>query len=271
MKRFDNKTAIVTGGASGIGEACVRRLVNEGATVVIADFSHERALKLEKKLQDEGANVKAVFFSAVELNSCKTLIDFVVKEYKHIDLLVNNVGGNDLSRDLNIADMDISYFDELFHLNLRCCMYLTQLCIPHMEKQGGGVFVNIASISGITADFRGTLYGASKAGVINFTKYVATQMGEKNIRCNAIAPGLVLSPSAIKYLPDNIRELFLKESATNYLGEPEDIASIVAFLGSEDSRYVTGQTIVADGGLSIHNPTVFDMIDLFKKHDQERH
>lgn len=135
-------------------------------------------------------------------------------------------------------------------------MYLSQLVIPIMIAHGGGNIVNVASISGITADSNGTLYGASKAGVINLTKYIATQMGKKNIRCNAVAPGLVLTPAALNNLNEDVRNIFLSQCATPYLGVPQDIAATIAFLASEDARYVTGQTIVADGGLTIHNPTV---------------
>ena len=135
-------------------------------------------------------------------------------------------------------------------------MYLSQLIIPIMKAHGGGNIVNVASISGITADASGTLYGASKAGVINSTRYIATQVGKKNIRCNAVAPGLVLTPAALNNMNEDVRNIFLGQCATPYLGEPQDIAATIAFLASEDARYITRQTIIADGGLTIHNPTV---------------
>lgn len=179
-----------------------------------------------------------------------------MKEYGQIDVLVNNVGGTNPRRDTNIETLDMDYFDEAFHLNLSCTMYLSQLVIPIMSAQGGGNIVNVASISGITADSNGTLYGTSKAGVINLTKYIATQTGKKNIRCNAVAPGLILTPAALNNLNEEVRKIFLGQCATPYLGEPQDIAATIAFLASEDARYITGQTIVVDGGLTIHNPTI---------------
>lgn len=256
MKRFEDKVAVVTGAAGGIGEATARRMVAEGAKVVIADYSKERADKLAAELAQEGHDVRAVYFSASELQSCKELIEFAMKEYGRIDILVNNVGGTDLKRDSNIEKLDINYFDEAFHLNLLYMMYLSQQVIPLMIARGGGNIVNVASISGITADANGTLYGASKAGVINLTRYIATQMGKKNIRCNGVAPGLVLTPAALNNLNENVRNVFLKQCATPYLGEPKDIAATIAFLASEDACYITGQTLIADGGLTIHNPTV---------------
>lgn len=256
MNRFEDQVVVITGAAGGIGAATTRRIVSEGGKVVIADNSKERADALAAELSQSGADVRPVYFSAIELRSCKELIDFTMKEYGKVDVLVNNVGGTDPKRDLSIEKLDLNYFDEAFHLNLCCTMYLSQQVIPIMSEHGGGNIVNVASISGITADANGTLYGASKAGVINLTRYIATQVGKKNIRCNAVAPGLVLTPAALNNLSEDVRDIFLSHSATPYLGEPEDIAATIAFLASADARYITGQTIVADGGLTIHNPTV---------------
>ena len=256
MKRFENKVVVITGAAGGIGEATTRRIVSEGGKVVIADHSQERADKLAAELTQAGADVRPIYFSATELQSCKELVDFAMKEYGQIDVLINNVGGTDPKRDLNIEKLDINYFDEAFHLNLCGTVYLSLQVIPVGTTNGGGNIVNVASISGLTADANGTLYGASKAGVINLTKYIATQMGKKNIRCNAVAPGLVLTPAALNNLNEDVRNIFLGQCATPYLGEPEDVAATIAFLASNDARYITGQTIVVDGGLTVHNPTV---------------
>lgn len=256
MNRFENKIIIITGAAGGIGASTTRRIVSEGGKVVIADYSREKADQFAAELSNSGADVRPVYFSATELKSCKELITFTMKEYGQIDVLVNNVGGTNPRRDTNIGTLDMDYFDEAFHLNLSCTMYLSQLVIPIMSAQGGGNIVNVASISGITADSNGTLYGASKAGVINLTKYIATQTGKKNIRCNAVAPGLILTPAALNNLNEEVRKIFLGQCATPYLGEPQDVAATIAFLASEDARYITGQTIVVDGGLTIHNPTI---------------
>lgn len=256
MNRFEDKIAIVTGAAGGIGEATTRRIVSEGGKVVIADYSKERADKLAGELAHSGADVRSIYFSATEVESCKELVDFAMKEYGKVDILINNVGGTNLKRDLSIEKLDLSYFDEVFHLNLYCMMYLSQQIILIMKSHGGGNIVNVASIGGITADASGTLYGTSKAGVINLTRYIATQAGKKNIRCNAVAPGLVLTPAALNNLDEKLRNVFLDQCTTPYLGKPEDIAATIAFLASDDARYVTGQTIVADGGLTIHNPTI---------------
>ena len=154
MNRFENKVAVITGAAGGIGEATTRRIVSEGGKVVIADYSKERADKLAAELTLSGADVRSVYFSATELQSCKELIAFAIKEYGQIDILINNVGGTDPKRDTSIEKLDIDYFDEAFHLNLSCTMYLSQLVIPVMKTHGGGNIVNVASISGITAALR---------------------------------------------------------------------------------------------------------------------
>lgn len=262
MKRFQDKVVVITGGASGIGEATARRMAEEGAKIVIGDRNTGNAEKLTHALRGEGFEAHSIYFSALDLDSCKILIHFALQTYGQIDVLVNNVGGSDLRRDGNVEQIDISYFEEVLQLNLRATIYLTQQVLPYMARQQWGSIVNVASISGITADFRGTLYGASKAAVINFTQYVATQYGHKGIRCNAVAPGLVLTPAALANLPGNVQDIFLRESALNYLGEPKDIAAAIAFLASDDARYITGQTLVADGGLTIHNPTVSEMTQL---------
>lgn len=258
MERYKDKIVIVTGAASGIGEATTRRIVSEGGIVVVADYAKEKANRLAEKLKTEKAEVYPVYFSAEDLDSCRALIDQTLEKYNRIDVLVNNVGGTDLKKDQNIENVDISYFDAAFHLNLRCAIYLTQLVIPAMVRQKGGNIVNMASIGGISGDYRGTYYGAAKAALINLTRYTATQTGKHNIRCNAVAPGLVLTPAALANLPEDTRNIFVRHNALPYLGKPQDIASVVAFLASEDARYITGQTIIADGGLTIHNPTVAD-------------
>ena len=147
MNRFENKVVVITGAAGGIGKATTRRIVSEGGKVVIADYSKERADELAAELTQSGADVRSVYFSATELQSCKELIDFAMKEYGQVDVLINNVGGTDPKRDLNIEKLDIDYFDEAFHLNLCCTMYLSQQVIPIMTAHGGGNILNVASTS----------------------------------------------------------------------------------------------------------------------------
>lgn len=259
MDRFNNQVALVTGGAGGIGRATVERLAHEGASVVIADYHLEEAEKLAHQLQTAGRQAKALYYNATDMDSGIEAVVKTVEWFGCIDCLVNNVGGSDLKRDLDVAALDMDYFDEVFHLNLKSMLSTIRAALPPMHEKGKGNIVNVASISGLLGDFRGTLYGLSKAGVIDLTRYVATQYGHMGIRCNAVAPGLILTPAATRNLPEAIREIFLKYNTIPYLGEPEDIAGTIAFLASDDARYISGQTIIADGGMSCHNPTIKDI------------
>ena len=264
MKRFENKVVLVTGGAGGIGLATVERVAAEGAKVMVADYNLEKARHEAERLNAIGGQVEAVFFDGGSVESAVGIVQATVERFGTIHVLVNNVGGSDLKRDLDIMNLDIDYFDTIFHLNLRSQIVTAQKALPVMIAQGGGVIVNVASISGLLGDFRGSLYGMTKAGVMSLTRYIATQYGKQGVRCNAVAPGLVMTPAATGALPDNIRDIFLRQNAVHYLGEADDIAGTIAFLASDDARYISGQIITADGGMSCHNPTVQDIIELAK-------
>lgn len=193
-KRFESRVALVTGAAAGIGKATAERLAAEGARLVIADYNYPEAERLAEQLNREGAPAFALRFDASETESCREIVARTIERYGTIDILVNNVGGSDLSRDLDLLNMDLGYFDEVFHLNLRSVMATTQAALSEMTLRNRGSIVNTASIGGLLGDFRGTLYGAAKAGVIGLTRYIASQYGKLGIRCNAVAPGLVLTP-----------------------------------------------------------------------------
>lgn len=256
MKKLTNKVALITGASSGIGRATAERFVKEGAKVVIADHNTERAEKFASSLRDNQFHAESVLFEASDVKSAAKAVDKAIELFGSIDCIVNNVGITDLSRDLSVEELDIKYFDEIFHVNLRSMIALAQAALPYMKSSKQGAIVNVASIGGLLGDFRGTLYGTSKAGVINLTRYIAAQYGKYGIRCNAVAPGLILTPALTENLSREDCDTFLKYNALPYAGRPEDIAGIIAFLASEDARYLTGQTIVADGGLSCHNPTI---------------
>lgn len=229
------------GAAAGIGKATAERLAAEGARLVIADYNYPEAERLAEQLNREGAPAFALRFDASETESCREIVARTIERYGTIDILVNNVGGSDLSRDLDLLNMDLGYFDEVFHLNLRSVMATTQAALSEMTLRNRGSIVNTASIGGLLGDFRGTLYGAAKAGVIGLTRYIASQYGKLGIRCNAVAPGLVLTPASTRSLPENVRSVFRKYNAVDYLGQAADIAATIAFLASDDARYVTGK------------------------------
>lgn len=256
MKKLVNKVTLITGASSGIGRATAERFVKEGAKVIIADHNLERAQKLAASLRDNEFHAEAVMFEASDKRCAARAVDKANELFGGIDCIVNNIGGSDLSRDLSAGELDISYFDEVMHVNLRSMIATAQAALPYMIGRKEGCIVNVASISGFLGDSRGTLYGISKAGVMNLTRYIATQYGKYGIRCNAVAPGLILTPAAMESLSQEERDNFLRHNSLPYAGKPEDIANVITFLASEDARYITGQTIVADGGMSCHNPTL---------------
>ena len=259
MKRFENKAALVTGAAKGIGFATAERLCAEGASVVVADYDLEGAKKACQTLNDAGGNAVAVYFNAAELESSRDLAAHTLKNFGRIDVVVNNAGYADPKRDADLLHADLDYFDEVFHVMVRSMMVITQQAVAWMTANGGGAIVNVASIGGLTGNLTGCYYGICKAGSVNFTRYVATQYGKAGVRCNCVAPGLVLTPAAERSLTDEYKELIIPHNTVDYAGQPEDIAGEIAFLASDDARYVTGQTVVADGGCTCHNPTVRDM------------
>ena len=255
MKKLVNKVALITGGSNGIGKSTAERFVKEGAKVIIADHNFERAEKLASSLRDNEFHAHAVMFEASDIKSAVKAVDKAIEFFGSIDCVVNNVGGSDLSKDLCVDKLDIRYFDEVMHINLRSMIATAQAALPYMKDKKEGTIINVASIGGLLGDLRGTLYGISKAGVINLTRYIATQFGHYGIRCNGVAPGLVLTPAAIENLTPEERDKFTQYNSLPFVGKPEDIAGIIAFLASEDARYISGQTIIADGGMSCHNPT----------------
>ncbi len=256
MKKLANKVALITGASSGIGKATAERFVKEGAKVIIADHNLERAEKFAASLRDNQFHAEAIMFEASDKKCGIKAVNKALELFGRIDCIVNNIGGSDLSKDLAAGELDINYFDEVMHINLRSMIATVQAALPYMKEHNTGSIINVASISGLLGDSRGTLYGISKAGVINLTRYIATQYGKYNIRCNAVAPGLILTPAATENLSQEERDNFIKHNSLPFAGKPEDIAGVIIFLASEDARYITGQTIVADGGMSCHNPTV---------------
>ncbi|MCF0214145.1 MAG: SDR family oxidoreductase [Muribaculaceae bacterium] len=262
MKRFENKIALVTGATRGIGFATARRFAEEGAHVVITGHSADHINVALNQLAELGLSATGLVHDANNVDNCIEVTRRVIDDFGQLDVLVNNVGGTNLQKDAPIGQLDLDYFDEAMRFNLLSMMATIKTAIPTMIHAGGGAIVNIASISGITGDFRGTLYGTSKAGVINLCRYVATQYGKQGIRCNGIAPGLVLTDAATGNLDEKTRNIFLRQNALPYFGQPEDIAATAAFLASDDARYITGQTITADGGLTCHNPTTADLMGL---------
>lgn len=256
MVRLMGKVAIVTGAASGIGAETARVLAGEGAKVVVADFNEAGAKETAASIVASGGEASAVFVNATEEESVKNMVDFAVKTYGKLDILHNNAGGSKPT-DVDIATMTKDTWDFAMNLNLTAVMWGCKYGVLAMRENGGGSIINTASMSGLLGDHGYSAYGVAKAGVVNLTKYVATQEGKNNIRCNAIAPSVVLTPATDAAFTDEVRAAYLKTNALPRLGQPSDIANAVLYLSGDESGYMTGHTMYLDGGCMAHQPNLF--------------
>lgn len=251
MKLLAGKTAIVTGAARGIGEAIALKFAEQGADVAftyVSDSSAEKAAALESKLQALGVKAKAYKSNAADFTACETLVNDVLATFGKVDICVNNAG---ISKDNLLLRMTPEQWDEVMTVNLKSVFNMTKQVIRPMMKAKHGSIINMSSIIGEMGNAGQSSYAASKAGIIGFTKSVAKELGSRNIRCNAIAPGFV-ETDMTSYLKEG-------EGADKYkAGIPlgrfasgEDIANVALFLASDMGNYITGQTISACGGLNI--------------------
>ncbi|MGF2414828.1 MAG: 3-oxoacyl-[acyl-carrier-protein] reductase, partial [Ferruginibacter sp.] len=245
MKLLEGKTAIVTGAARGIGEAIAIKFAEHGANVAftfVSNSSKDKATALEQKLIALGVKAKAYQSNAGDFAACEVFVADVLKEFGTVDICVNNAG---ISKDNLLLRMTPEQFEEVIKVNLNSVFYMTKQVIKPMMKARSGSIINMSSVIGEMGNAGQSSYAASKAGVIGFTKSVAKELGSRNIRCNAIAPGFV-ETDMTSYLKEG--EAADKYKAGIPLGRfasAEDIANVTLFLASELSSYITGQTISA--------------------------
>lgn len=263
LDRVKDKVALVTGGASGIGLASVQLLAKEGAKVVIADFNTSGAEEAAAEIIAQGGEALGIFIDVGDEVSIKRAVDQTVEHFGKLNILFNNVGLTNLQKDLDVVHVDLDEWDRLLNVNLKSVLLGCRYAIPHMTEAGGGSIINTASMAAYVGDPIRVAYGASKAAVVNLTKYVATQYGKDNIRCNAIAPGLILTPAAKRNMSDELLDVFMKYNVLPYHGEADDIGHTVVFLASDESKFITGQTIQVEGGHYLANPTSPDFKEMF--------
>lgn len=251
MKLLAGKTAIVTGAARGIGEGIALKFAEQGANVAftfISDSSAEKAKTLEEKLTAMGVKAKAYQSNAGDFAACELFVNDVLKEFGQIDICVNNAG---ISKDNLLLRMTPDQWDEVMQVNLKSVFNMTKQVIRPMMKARSGSIINMSSVIGEMGNAGQSSYAASKAGVIGFTKSVAKELGSRNIRCNAIAPGFV-ETDMTSYLKDgDASDKYKAGIPLGRFATAEDIANVTLFLASDMSSYVTGQVISACGGLNM--------------------
>lgn len=248
MKLLEKRVAIVTGGSRGIGEAVALKLAENGADIAFTYVSSdERANALVEKLKATGVNAKAYKSNASVFSECEQMVTDVMKEFGKIDICVNNAG---ISRDNLLLRMSEEQWNEVMDTNLNSVFNMTKQIIKPMMKARKGSIINMSSIIGMTGNAGQSSYAASKAGIIGFTKSVATELGSRNIRCNAIAPGFI-ETDMTQYLKEgDAGKTYLEKIPLGRLGSVEEVANVALFLASDLSSYVTGQVISTCGGLN---------------------
>ena len=245
MKNLDGKISIVTGAAQGIGKAIALNLAEAGATVVVGDILLEQAEKTVEEIQAAGGNAMAVELNVSDADSVKAVVKKVVGEYGRIDHLINNAG---ITRDNLLMRMKKDEWDAVINVHLSGVFNCTQGVMRTMMKQRYGRIVNIASVIGQAGNPGQTNYGASKAGVIGFTKSAAREVASRGITVNAITPGFIVS-AMTEALSDEVKQSMLDTIPLGILGQPEDIANATRFLVSDDASYITGNVLNVNGGM----------------------
>ena len=251
MGRLEGKVAIVTGAGSGIGEATARLMAHEGAAVVVADINETQARRVAGEIGCVAAQV-----DVSDESSVVRMIDRAVEVYDGLDVLHNNATDSSTNAaDTDIVTLDMAVFDRLVAVNLKGMFLGCKHAIPRMLARGGGSIINTASIEAFVGRGVRAAYAASKAGIVSLARSVASQYGSRGIRCNAVAPGLVLTPGALDHASPEQLDASLGLYPMPRLCRPEDVANVVVFLASDEAAYVNGTTVMADGGATVYMPS----------------
>ncbi len=246
MGKLENKTAIVTGASSGIGRGIAKEFAGEGANVVVSDVNREGGEKVVKEIEDSGGKAIFVETDVSDTEDVDELVETTLNEYSKIDILVNNAG---VYIQKPVTEMEIDEWDKVIDVNLKGVFLMIRRVAEEMVKNEEGKIINLSSIAGEVGYPNSSAYSATKGGIIAMTRALALELGPKGINVNAVAPGVIKTAMTEDLLEDEtVKEQMLANTPIGILGEPEDIASAVTYLASQDADFVTGETLFVDGG-----------------------
>ncbi|MFN3415229.1 MAG: 3-oxoacyl-ACP reductase FabG [Caldimonas sp.] len=245
--RLQDKTAIVTGAAQGIGLATALKFAREGARVMVCDIRREAVDAAVARCRALGAQAEGQVVDVTSREQVQAMADATLSRFGRIDVLVNNAG---ITQDARLQKMTLEQFDRVIDVNLRGVFHCAQAVLPAMLEQGAGVILNASSVVGIYGNYGQTNYAASKFGVIGFTKTWSRELGPKGIRVNAVAPGFIETP-ILATIPDKVLTAMREDVPLKRLGRPEEIANVYAFLASDEASYVNGAVLEVSGGLTV--------------------
>ena len=254
--RLDQKVIIVTGGAGGIGAATASMAAERGARVVVADIAMARAEELAHRICDSGAEAIAIKVDLADEREIRSAVRQSVDHFGALNILNNNAALQDAKlarQDTDVEHMTTDIWDLNFAINLRGAMLMARESLPHLVRHNGNI-VNTVSNLGLQGHVVQNAYSTTKAGLIHLTRCIAASHGRKGVRCNAVAPGMTLTPSLIAAFPEPLRQWAEDETLRDQLGAPEDIAEVICWVASDAARNITGQIITADGGSASHVP-----------------
>lgn len=243
----EQRVAVVTGGAQGIGRAIVMELLERGNKVVVLDLKEEQLGNLEKTAKEAGYEVITRCVDITKTAEMIGILDEIAKEHGNIGIIVNNAG---ITRDKLMMQMEEEDYDIIMSVNLRAAFMATKAVLRGMVRSKFGRIINISSVAGVIGQAGSTNYAASKAGLIGMTKSIAREVGKKGVTANCIAPGFIMTEMT-EMLPDMVKQGALAAIPSRKFGYPEDIAKAVGFLSSEDAGYITGQVLCVDGGMAM--------------------
>lgn len=246
MKRFESKTVIITGGASGIGRAAALKFAAEGASVIIWDVDQQKGEATRNEIKSQGYEVSFSLLDTTQPEACALAARDVIDTYQRIDVLINNAG---ITRDASLQKMSFSDWQAVLDVNLTGVFNCSKAVIPFMVEQQRGRIINTSSVVGLYGNYGQTNYAATKAGVIGMTKTMARELGRYHITVNAVAPGFIAT-DMVKTIPEKVIQMMREKTALGRVGTPEDIADAYCFLASDEASFISGSVLSVDGALS---------------------